>query len=118
VTETVGRLDGRLPEAVATELARLRAENARLLRLLELTPEQAGLPRPAQSGFFEAPPGPVHGGSTPGEKVAFFAGCLQPAPMYTRFGTTTAAPARLDGFRPRGAASTGAFRTASEATCR
>lgn len=57
---------------MAAELARLRAENARLLRLLELTPEQAALPRPAQAGFFEAPPGPVHGGSTPQEKVAFF----------------------------------------------
>lgn len=67
-----GRFDGRLPEAVAAELSRLRAENARLLRLLELTPQQAALPRPAQAGFFEAPPGPVHGGSAPEEKVAFF----------------------------------------------
>jgi superfamily II DNA or RNA helicase len=72
VTEIVGRVDGRQPQAVAAELARLRAENARLLRLLELTPEQAALPRPAQSGLFEAPPGPVHGGSAPEEKVAFF----------------------------------------------
>jgi len=72
VTETVGRLDSRLPKAVAAELARLRSENARLLRLLELSPEQAALPRPAQSGFFDAPPGSVHGGSTPEEKVAFF----------------------------------------------
>jgi hypothetical protein len=72
VTETVGRLDSGLQKAVATELARLRAENARLLGLLELTAEQAALPRPEQSGFFEAPPGPVHGGSTPQEKVAFF----------------------------------------------
>jgi superfamily II DNA or RNA helicase len=72
VTETVGRVDGDLPNTVAAELARLRAENARLLRLLELTSEQAALPRPAQSGFFEAPPGPVHGASTPEEKVAFF----------------------------------------------
>jgi hypothetical protein len=72
VTEIVERVDGRQPQAVAAELARLRAENARLLRLLELTPEQAALPRPAQSGLFEAPPGPVHGGSAPEEKVAFF----------------------------------------------
>lgn len=72
VTDILDHFDGRLPKAVATELARLRAENERLLRLLELTPEQAALPRPAQSGFFEAPPGPVHGGSTPEEKVAFF----------------------------------------------
>ena len=63
---------GRLPRTVAAELSRLRAENARLLRLLELTPEQAALPRPAQAGFFEAQAGPVHGGSAPEEKVAFF----------------------------------------------
>jgi superfamily II DNA or RNA helicase len=72
VTETVGRLDLDLPTAVAAELARLRSENARLLRLLELSPELAALPRPAQSGFFDVPPGSVHGGSTPGEKVVFF----------------------------------------------
>ncbi len=72
VTDTLDRFDSRLPKAVADELARLQAENARLLRLLQLTPEQAALPRPAQAGFFEAPPGPVHGGSAPEEKVAFF----------------------------------------------
>jgi len=54
------------------ELARLRAENARLLRLLELSPRQAAAPGPAQTGFFEAPPGPVHAGSAAGVKVAFF----------------------------------------------
>lgn len=46
---------------LAEELAALRAlttqlrsENARLLRLLELTPKQAAPPHPAQTGFFEA----------------------------------------------------------------
>jgi superfamily II DNA or RNA helicase len=72
VTGILDHFDGRLPRTVAAELSRLRAENARLLRLLELTPEQAALPRPAQAGFFEAQPGPVHGGSAPEEKVAFF----------------------------------------------
>ncbi len=72
MTEILDRFDGHVPKALAAELDRLRAENARLLRLLELTPEQAALPRPAQAGFFEAPPGPVHGGSGPEEKVAFF----------------------------------------------
>ncbi|MGA3155498.1 MAG: TOTE conflict system archaeo-eukaryotic primase domain-containing protein [Streptosporangiaceae bacterium] len=72
MTEILDRFDGRVPKSVAAEVARLRAENARLLRLLDLAPEQAGLPRPAQAGFFEAPPGPVHGGSAPQEKVAFF----------------------------------------------
>jgi superfamily II DNA or RNA helicase len=72
MTETGERVNGGLPQAVATELARLRAENARLLRLLDLTPGQAALPRPAQFGFFDAPPGPVHGSSTAQEKVAFY----------------------------------------------
>jgi hypothetical protein len=44
---------------VAAELARLRAENARLLKMLELSPRQAVTPGPAQVGFFDAPQGPV-----------------------------------------------------------
>jgi hypothetical protein len=42
---------------VEAELARLRAENARLLKLLGLTSRQAAPPGPAQAGFFAAPPG-------------------------------------------------------------
>jgi hypothetical protein len=57
---------------VAQELAALRAENARLLQLLKLTRTQAAPPRPAQAGFFEAPPGPVHAGSPAATKVALF----------------------------------------------
>ena len=53
--------------------ARLRAENARLLRLLELTPKQAAPPGPAQTGFFDGQPGPVDRRSPPETKVAFFA---------------------------------------------
>ena len=45
---------------MAAELARLRAENARLLKILELSSRQAAPPGPAQAGFFDAPPGPVH----------------------------------------------------------
>lgn len=58
--------------ALAAELASLRAENARLLRLLKLTRREAVPPGPAQAGFFEAPPGAVHAGSPPEVKVAFF----------------------------------------------
>jgi hypothetical protein len=56
-----------------TLTARLRAENARLLRLLELTPKQAAPPGPAQTGFFEAHPGPVDQRSVPEVKVDFVA---------------------------------------------
>ena len=68
-----------IPAAVAAELARLRAElarlraeNARLLKMLELSPRQAAPPGPAQAGFFDAPPGPVHQDSPNDAKVAFF----------------------------------------------
>jgi hypothetical protein len=50
----------------------LRAENARLLKMLELSPRQATPPGPAQAGFFDAPPGPVHKDSPNDAKVAFF----------------------------------------------
>ncbi|MGI8681143.1 MAG: TOTE conflict system archaeo-eukaryotic primase domain-containing protein [Mycobacteriales bacterium] len=65
-------LDGELP-VLRTQVVRLRAENARLLRLLELAPEQARPPGPVQTGIFDAAPGPVHAGSSAGAKVAFFA---------------------------------------------
>ena len=58
--------------AVEAELARLRTENARLLRLLKMTPQQAAPPGPGQAGFFEAPPGLVDDGSPPEVKVAFY----------------------------------------------
>jgi hypothetical protein len=57
---------------VARELAELRAENARLRRLLKLTRAEAAPPGPAQAGIFEAPPGTVHAGSPPDAKVALF----------------------------------------------
>jgi hypothetical protein len=55
-----------------SQVAALRAENTRLLRLLKLTPRQGAPPGPTQTGFFEAPPGQVHAGSPPEVKVAFF----------------------------------------------
>jgi hypothetical protein len=61
-----------IPAAVEAELARLRAENARLLKLLKMTPEQAAPPAPAQAAYFEAPPGLVHNRSPDAAKVAFF----------------------------------------------
>jgi len=64
--------DGAAPADLAEELKQLREENARLLRLLKLTRRESAPPSPAQTGFFEAPPGAVHAGSPPEEKVAFF----------------------------------------------
>jgi superfamily II DNA or RNA helicase len=61
-----------IPTAVEAELARLRAENARLLRLLKMTSKQAAPPGPAQAAFFDAPPGVVDDWSSPDVKVAFF----------------------------------------------
>lgn len=57
------------PEA---ELAALRAENARLRRLLDLTPEQARPPAAAQTGLFLDRPGPVTAASSGPDKVRFF----------------------------------------------
>ncbi|HZC51426.1 MAG TPA: DEAD/DEAH box helicase family protein [Mycobacterium sp.] len=65
-------LDAELVE-LRDQVASLRAENARLLRLLELTPAQARPPGPVQTGMFDAAPGTVHSGSSPEAKVAFFA---------------------------------------------
>lgn len=112
MAETAVNVDGDLPRPVVAELARLRFENARLLRLLELTPQQAALPRPTQAGFFDASSGPVHGASTPQEKVAFF-GALFAArtDLYAvrydnrRTGKSGWLPAMRGGFRkgvPRG----------------
>jgi predicted ATPase len=39
--------------ALRTQIARLRADNTRLLRLLDLTPQQARPPGPEQTGIFD-----------------------------------------------------------------
>ena len=59
--------------ALRDQIARLRSENARLLRLLELTPAQARPPGPTQTGIFDGPPAMVDVSSSPGAKVDFFA---------------------------------------------
>lgn len=80
----MGRVDDNLRRAKAAGLAeeltslraltmRLQTENARLLRLLDLTPREATQPGPVQTGFFEARPGPVDRRSAPDVKVDFFA---------------------------------------------
>ena len=67
-SETSGSLADELA-ALRILVDQLQAENARLLRLLKLSSKEAELPRAAQSGWFEAAPGPVHAGSTPSDKV-------------------------------------------------
>lgn len=77
----------------------LRAENARLLRLLELTPKPAAPPGPVQTGFFEAHPGPIDRRSEPEVKVDFFADLFAArTDIYATRGKTFV-PARRDGCR-------------------
>src|SRR4051794_3107017 len=57
--------------ALRDKVARLRTENARLLRPLELTPQQARPRGPVQTGVFDGDPGPVHAGFPAAAKVAF-----------------------------------------------
>jgi len=68
----VAALDDEL-DALRGEVVRLRAENTRLLRLLELTPRQARPPGPTQTAIFDAAPGAVGVDSSPAAKVAFYA---------------------------------------------
>ena len=65
-------LDGELA-GLRDQIARLLSENARLLRLLELTPVQARPPGPTQTGIFDGPPAMVDASSSPLAKIAFFA---------------------------------------------
>ena len=44
--------------ALRTQAVQLCAENTRLLRLLDLTPQQARPPGPEQTGIFDGQPGP------------------------------------------------------------
>ena len=59
--------------ALRSEVARLRVERDRLQRLLDLTPEQAKAPGPAQTAMFDAAPGTVDVRSPAEVKVAFYA---------------------------------------------
>ncbi|WP_200834698.1 DEAD/DEAH box helicase [Amycolatopsis alkalitolerans] len=58
--------------ALRAQVARLRVENARLVRLLDMRPGDRVPPGPTQTGMFDAKSGPVHAGSSPAAKVAFF----------------------------------------------
>lgn len=58
--------------ALHAELVALRRENARLRRVLQLTDQDAALPPPTQTAFFERDPGLVDARSSPQAKVTFF----------------------------------------------
>ena len=60
-------------DSLRSEVARLKAENRRLLRLIELTPRQARPPEPSQTAIFEAEPGAVRADSPAAAKVSFYA---------------------------------------------
>ncbi len=64
--------DGSDVVALSAELDRLRAENARLQRLLDLRPSEPLPPGPEQTGIFDAVPGPVDNRSSPEKKLAFY----------------------------------------------
>lgn len=69
---TLPSLDVELADLRA-QVATLRAENSRLLKLLELNPAESRPPEPVQTGMFDAAPGMVHARSSPEQKVAFYA---------------------------------------------
>ncbi|MDN5795791.1 MAG: DEAD/DEAH box helicase [Intrasporangium sp.] len=68
VTES-GADDG---SALRVELDALRRENARLRRLLRMSDQDAVLPGPTQTAFFERDPGLINARSSPEAKVRFF----------------------------------------------
>jgi hypothetical protein len=78
---------------------RLRAENARLLRLLEMRPAEARPPGPAQTGIFDARPGFVDNDSTPESKVEFYRTLLAARPDVYAVRWTTPALAGPGGCR-------------------
>jgi hypothetical protein len=109
--------DGSGHSVSTAELVSLRAENARLLRLLKLSRREAAPPGPAQAGFFDAPPGAVHAGSPPEVKVASSVRYSPRAPISTRSAGRTHEPGRRGGFPPCAADGAKASRTPSVTTC-
>jgi hypothetical protein len=116
VSEQVTDGDGH--SALAVELARLRAENARLLRLLNLTRQEAAPPGPWQSGLFEAPPGLVHADSPPEAKVALFGALFAARTDVYAVRWETPGRGRLAVFRPCAADGARGSRTRTATTCR
>ena len=104
--------------ALREEVARLHAENARLLRLLELSPREARPPGPVQTGIFDATAGPVHAGSPAAAKVAFYRALFAARRTHTPCAGRTPARAGRAGRRLSAAAGARACRPRSGSTCR
>jgi hypothetical protein len=104
--------------ALGEEVARLHAENARLLRLLELSRREARPPGPVQTGIFDAQPGPVHAGSPAAAKVAFFATLFGARRDVYALRWENARSGGRAGLRRCGAVGARACRPRSGSTCR
>src|SRR4051794_18691933 len=104
--------------ALRDEVVRLRVENARLLRLLELTPREARPPGPVQTGVFDAAPGPVHAGSAAAAKVAFFAALFAARPDVYALRWENARSGRSGWTRRAGAAGARVCRSRNVSTSR
>jgi hypothetical protein len=104
--------------ALRDQVKQLRAENARLLRLLELTPQQARPPGPAQAGFFDTAPGAVDAGSAPAEKVAFFRALFAARTNVYAVRWETPDPGNQDGCQRCAAAGAKASRPPTGSICR
>lgn len=104
-------------ECLRTLTARLQAENARLLRLLELTPKEAAAPGPVQMRFFDTPPGPIDRQSPPEVKVDFFGELFAARSDIYAVGGRTRVPAELVGCRPYVANGAKACATKTGTTC-
>src|SRR5262245_26130750 len=107
-----------IPEAVAAELARLRAENARLLKMLELSPQQAAAPGAAQARFFDAPPDRSTKTRPTTRRWHSSGRCSRRAPTSTPPGSRTPVLAGKAGFRRCAAGGSAGSHMRSRTTCR
>jgi hypothetical protein len=95
--------DPRDAAVLRAEVDQLRAENARLQRLLDLRPAEARPPGSTQTGIFDSAPGAVHNGSSSGRRSRSSALCSPHELMSTPSVGRTPGPAGQAGCPPSGA---------------
>src|SRR3954451_7337701 len=105
-------LDNEL-SALRDEVVRLRAENARLQRLLELTPQQARPPGPVQTGVFDGEPDRYTPAPPPLQRLPSTPASSPLGPTSTRCDGRTRVPAVPAGCPRCAAAGARAFRPPS-----